>query len=117
MSVPGKRKSLLIRNSRCRCTFHFLCLWRSGDDGWKGLSHVPYSGKNDRGRVLAAAGPTGSIYYFIVSYNPLAKYTGKKLQFYSVILLLSDRVPEDGTTVRITAAPIVRDLVGFLGFG
>lgn len=71
----------------------FLCLWRSGDDGWNGLSHVPYSGKNDSSPFLAAVGPTGSIYYFIVSHGPLAKYTGKKLLFYSVILLLSDGPP------------------------
>lgn len=50
---------------------------------------VPYSGKNVRSPFLAAVGPTGSIYYFIVSYDPLAKYTEKKKRFYSAILLLS----------------------------
>lgn len=39
-----------------------LCLWRSGDEEWNGLSHVPYSGKNDGSTFLAAVGPTGSIY-------------------------------------------------------
>lgn len=75
--ILKKTKSLLTRNSRCCCTFHFCVLMFPTEVDLKGGMG---SGKDKRS-PLAAVRPTSSARYFIVSYVPLVKYAEKKCTY------------------------------------